>query len=138
MANINYNNLEISIHNLEKHHNRYVELKKKGFTNTIDEDAHRTAIIKTFEICFEISWKSIKKYLNNQGLIDIASSPKAVFREAYKNNIIENISSFLEYANQRNITSHNYGIEKMYKITDIIPDFIEDLKKVYQKLIQDV
>lgn len=61
------------------------------------EEAIRDSIIKKFEYTFELTWKTIKVYLENEGYIDI-SSPKRTLKQAFEIGLISNERNMGEYA----------------------------------------
>ena len=66
--------------------------------------------IKRFEFCFELSWKSIKAFLEEEGMA--CNSPKGCLKEAYQFGLIENEEGWLSLLRARNLTAHVYN-EKM-------------------------
>ena len=44
---------------------------------------YRDGLIQRFEFTVELSWKSLKEYLEDQGFVLAASSPRAVLKDAY-------------------------------------------------------
>ena len=62
---------------------------------------YRDGLIQRFEFTVELSWKSLKEYLEDQGFVLAASSPRAVLKDAYAAGVIQD-------AERWNITSHVY------------------------------
>ncbi len=58
--------------------------KKEGF-----EDIYLDILIKRFELTYEMSWKSIKRYLEFLGIE--AKNPRMCFKEAYAQQIIDGV-----------------------------------------------
>jgi nucleotidyltransferase substrate binding protein (TIGR01987 family) len=48
----------------------------------------RDGAIQRFEYCYDLAWKTLKQYLQRQGLIDL-NSPKSVFAAAHAEKVIE-------------------------------------------------
>lgn len=67
----------------------------------------RDGMIQRFEFTVELSWKTLKAVLEDQGVIG-ADTPKAAFREAYAANLIVNEEPWLLMLLDRNLTSHVY------------------------------
>ena len=57
-----------------------------------------------------------------------------IFREMFGLGLIKNFENWVNYRENRNISSHEYDIKKTYPIIDIIPDFIEDTKFLIENL----
>ena len=84
--------------------------------STLDEAVHlplglivRDASIQRFEYSFEIVWKLLKGYLEQQEGI-LSSSPKSSFREALQTGLLsaEETELCLTMTDDRNLTSHTY------------------------------
>lgn len=91
----------------------------------------RDAAIQRFEFTFDLSWKVIKAYLEDeQGIL--CTSPKQCFREAYKQGIFRYDKFWLEMTDWRNQTSHTYDekmAERLYKILPKALRHFQELKK---------
>ncbi|MBI2591270.1 MAG: nucleotidyltransferase substrate binding protein [Candidatus Brennerbacteria bacterium] len=69
--------------------------------------ANRDSAIKRFELTFELAWKSIQKFLQEQNKV-ICRSPKECLREAFGLGLIADDSRWLEALDDRNLTVHTY------------------------------
>lgn len=88
----------------------------------------RDAAIQRFEYCFEIGGKFLKEFLRSQEGV-ICNSPKACFREAFKNGLLDESETVLalQMTDDRNLTSHTYH--------DEIADEIFSRLKQYSSLL---
>ena len=84
-------------------------------------DFIRDSAIKRFEFTFDLSWKLIKAFLEEEKGIKCVS-PKDCFREAYHQNIIEYDEFWLQITDWRNDAVHTYG-------EGFADDFYEKLPK---------
>jgi len=75
----------------------------------LDEALALDGTIQRFEFTFEIAWKTLKVYLEDQGII--AHSPKGCLREAFKLGWIAAEEPWLAVLQARNMTSHVYNEE---------------------------
>lgn len=82
---------------------REVVDKEKG-------DIIRDSVIKRFEYCFELCWKTAKILLSDKFGIEVFS-PKECFRQLRKNDLLEDEETeiFLEMADDRNEVIHTYN-----------------------------
>ena len=64
---------------------------------------NRDSAIKRFEFCFELAWKSIKKYSAQEGVA--CRSPKSCFRTAFQPGIIEYNEQWMMMVDDRNFSS---------------------------------
>ncbi len=67
----------------------------------------RDGTIQRFEYTAELSWKTIREYLIEQGVINI-NTPKSVMKEAFYASIIDDDAGWISILNDRNSTSHIY------------------------------
>ncbi len=76
--------------------------------------------IQRFEFTFELTWKTLKAFLEDQGII--CRSPKACFKEAFKMGWIDNEASWISLLQARNMTSHVYSEEMAIEIYETIKE----------------
>ncbi len=67
-------------------------------------DSVRDGVIQRFEFCTELSWKTMREYLLDQGFTEL-NSPKSVIRQAYAAGLIENENLWISLLSDRNLTS---------------------------------
>ena len=104
---------------LEKAIQRLQEALQEDSTDlVIDGVLHR------FEFTFELAWKTMKDYLEYQGISDKIGSPREVIKEAFSAGIIENGDIWIEMMLSRNLLSHLYD-------EDASRDIYEQIKKLY-------
>lgn len=66
----------------------------------------RMALIKSFEISFELAWKTVKDYLRYNG-IDV-KLPREIIKQAFANDIIEDGQLWIDMLEARNLMAHVY------------------------------
>ena len=110
--------------------------KLDGLGNdTLEYEIYRSAIIKEFEIILEQSGKLLKKilkpYFHTSKEVDKLVF-KDIFRHAGLHDLLtlEEVERWLEYRDNRNTTSHDYGQDLANETLKLIPQFINDSKKV--------
>ena len=64
------------------------------------------ALIKSFEMTFELSWKTMKDYLKYNG-IDI-KLPREIIKQAFANDIIVDGQLWIDMLEDRNLMAHTY------------------------------
>ena len=90
--------------------------------------------IQRFEFTFEQAWKSIKKFLEDEGII--CRSPKSCLKEAYAVGFINNEQIWLKMLTDRNRSVHIYDMETSREVFENIKRFyVQELKALKQKLI---
>jgi len=70
-------------------------------------DSVRDGVIQRFEFCTELTWKTLREYLLEQGYTEI-NSPKSVMRKAYADGLMKDDTMWIQLLNDRNLTSHLY------------------------------
>lgn len=95
-------------------------------------DLEKTGTIKSFEFCFELSWKILKRILTKRGLT--TTSPKDVYRIAADNNIIANPEFWFDAIKKRNLVSHTYNKNIADEVLAFLPAFQKELDKLLKTL----
>jgi nucleotidyltransferase substrate binding protein (TIGR01987 family) len=72
------------------------------------DDIVRDSAIQRFEICFELCWKFLKAYLEEEHNT-VCTSPRACFRAAFKNGVIDSDPFWIDLTVLRNYTVHTYS-----------------------------
>lgn len=71
----------------------------------------RQGLIKAFELCYELAWKTLQDYLREIGYVDV-SGPKPVIRRAFEAGIIHDGQIWSDMHQARNESTHVYSQEK--------------------------
>lgn len=98
------------------------------------EDAlYRDGLIQRFEFTVELAWKSLKEYLEDQGMILSIASPRGVLKEAYSAGAISNGDAWNAILTARNLTSHVYDETTAITIAgQICADFLPTLRELLE------
>lgn len=128
---IDYSSLNLAITSLEKAINRSQGAK--------DDEELRDAVIQRFEYTYELCWKMLKRRLEsdhpNPAEIDGMSFP-VLMREGAQRGLIDNVESWMEYREQRNITAHTYDKKKAQSVYQSALMFIDDARQLYKGLVE--
>ncbi len=90
-------------------------------------------LVQAFEFTFELAWKTMKDYLDAQG-ID-AKSPRETIKEAFAMQIIADGHVWIEMLEKRNELSHTYNFEVAAKAQSVInEDYFPAINQVYESL----
>ncbi len=129
--------MQISISNLEKalitldESYEILSNNKNDYLTTVLEDA----VIKRFEYTLEISKKIMKKVLKKfYDKQEEELTVNNIFRFMYGYNYISDWERWRTYHEKRNITAHEYNLEKSRKLLGLIPDFLRDTKELIKNL----
>ncbi|MGC9101200.1 MAG: HI0074 family nucleotidyltransferase substrate-binding subunit [Caldisericum sp.] len=93
------------------------------------DDLDIDGAIKRFELTYELSWKVIKLYLEDLGII--CKSPRECFKQAKVNGLIDNEELWMEMIETRNRLVHEYSAEFSREI-------FEEIKTKYVKILEDL
>jgi len=94
---------------------------------------NRDAAIKRFELAFDLAWKTIKTYLEEEKNI-IRNSPTDCFREAFQQGLIEYDRTWLEIAQDRNRMTHIYNEQMAEDFYQRLPAALEHFQKLLAAL----
>ena len=72
------------------------------------DDIVRDSAIQRFEISFELCWKYLKAFLEEEHNA-VCTSLRACFRAAFKNGVLENDPVWIDLTVLRNYTVHTYS-----------------------------
>lgn len=100
--------------------------------DTLNE-LEQVGIVQTYQYNFELAWKTLKDYLEEQGVV--AKFPRDVIKNAYKYEIIDDGDVWLEMLNHRNLIAHIYS-EKIFNtvLKDIENKYFNEITKVHNYL----
>lgn len=92
---------------------------------------YRDGLIQRFEFTVELAWKSLREYLEDQGVVLSVSSPRAVLKEAYAVGVIDDADTWNAILTARNLTSHVYDEATAAEIArQICEDFTPVLRSL--------
>ncbi|NMA60591.1 MAG: nucleotidyltransferase [Firmicutes bacterium] len=78
-------------------------------------------MIKRFEYTFELAWKTLKDYLEAEGVE--ASFPREVIKAAFQYNVIEDGETWMEMLESRNLMVHTYSEERFLSVVTKVVSF---------------
>lgn len=126
-----FENLEKAIQNFDD----TIKCIKQDGLNKI----YTMALIQAFEIVFELAWKTMKDYLEFNGII--TDTPRETIKEAFSKNIITEGQIWIEMMEARNKTSHTYREEYAKSLCDDILNIysiqINNLKEFFKGKINE-
>ena len=105
-------------------------LLKEALSNNNLSDLEKEGSIQRFEYTFELAWKTMKDYLEANGII--TKLPSEALKEAFNYDIINNGLIWSDMLEDRNAMSHEYTEKKFNKIFDNISNkYIDELTNLY-------
>lgn len=96
-----------------------------------------TGLVGLFQLCFELSWKTMKEYLTEEGFpAGATGSPRTIIKSAYQAGIITDQDVWLSMLADRNDTSHEYDIDVAETIIDRVREsYYPELEKLLEKFV---
>jgi nucleotidyltransferase substrate binding protein (TIGR01987 family) len=94
----------------------------------VTREAIRSGVIQHFEFTYELSWKFIKRWLEENIGRDSADgvSRRELFRMGAENRLVDNVAAWMRYHDARNVTSHTYDLSVAAKVYAVSLDFTHD------------
>ena len=94
--------------------------------STAQNEAEKMGVVHAFEICYELSWRIMKKILRFRGVE--AGAARDVFREAARLKLLTDAEQWFAYLKKRNITVHAYRKEILDDLfASTAKNFLKDL-----------
>lgn len=100
------------------------------------KDVVRAGVIQNFEFTYELCWKFMKRWLeNNLGSAYVDGLPRReLFRIAAENQLIPKALDWFEYHDARNETAHTYDEDKAQQVFEAAQKFLADAKELLKNL----
>ncbi len=92
---------------------------KDALTIEHPDMVQKAGIIQLFEMSFELAWKLLKDYLEEQGFQDV-KSPRAALKKAFEVGLIQHGHEWMHLLEDRNLTSHTYDEQKALEMEQLI------------------
>jgi len=100
-------------------------------------EAEKGGLIQFYEMAFELAWKMIKDYLQEQGFT--VNSPREAIKQAFQSNIIDNGHEWIGALEDRNLSTHTYDESTAEKAVSSIREFYYPLlKALYTRLKKEI
>lgn len=91
------------------------------------------ALVKAFEMTFELSWKTMKDYLNYNG-IDV-KLPREIIKQAFATDLITDGQMWMDMLEDRNLMAHTYDEARARLAIDHISKrYVAGLEQLHQYL----
>ena len=95
----------------------------------------KQGVIKAFELCFELAWKTLKDILEERELVEAATGPKAVLRASVEVGLLADPELWGRVHEGRNRAAHVYDAKKSETLfLDIQREFFSALAALWRTL----
>ena len=83
-------------------------------------ELEKEGLIQRFEYSYELAWKTMKDYLEEQGTIIDPVTPRNVIKEAFSAQIIADGQVWVDMMLHRNLLAHTYDFSKFKEVLDAV------------------
>ena len=123
--------------NFERAYGVLFRLLEQYQKNKTDETV-QMALVQAFEFTYELSWNTMRNYLETEGFQDI-KTPRQTIRTAFQAGLIQEAQAWLNVIEKINLASHTYNQavleETVFYITTEFFPLAEKLYLHLKKLI---
>ena len=113
--------------------NKSFSFLKESCQQTIYSNLEIGGLIKAFEFTFELSWKTLKDYLESVGLEE--KFPREIIKTSFENDLIKDGKTWIEMLDKRNELPHTYDENSARSsVAKIKEKYLPALEQVFIKL----
>jgi nucleotidyltransferase substrate binding protein (TIGR01987 family) len=108
-----------------------LNMAAEAHTTQPDDKLIQMALVKAFEMTFELAWKTMKDYLRYNG-IDV-KLPREVIKQAFTNDVIADGQLWIDMLENRNVMAHIYDEARARETVHLIcRHYLPVLEKLHQ------
>ena len=78
--------------------------------------------IQRFEVAFELAWRTLKDYLEENGVVVNPVTPRNVIKEAFAANLLDDAQVWIDMMLHRNLLSHTYDIKVFETVLHVVTE----------------
>jgi len=96
-------------------------------------DLEKEGIIQRFEYSFELAWKTMKDYLEENGININPITPRSVIKEAFAAKLIPDGQVWINMMLHRNLLSHTYDFSTFQKVLEAVKkDYLGAMDSIHE------
>jgi len=105
--------------------------------SSLQQQTFRSGIIQNFEIAYELCWKSMKRWIEENVSPDILFGVPRIelFRRAAENGLIDSVENWMTFHQARNSTSHIYSAGIAAEVYETAVRFVPDAETFLNNII---
>lgn len=112
-----------------------IELSQERPLSNLEQEG----TIQRFEYCWELAWKTLKDYLEFQGVILETLTPRAVIKAAFASGLIDRGDDWMAALDARNKMSHTYNFKIFEEVVKAIQSrYLDLLDGLNERLLLEV
>jgi len=111
-------------------------LRNGATFSPVQQETFRSGIIQNFEIAYELCWKTMKRWIEENVSPDVLfGAPRIeLFRRAAENGLIDNVEKWMTFHQARNSTSHIYSATVVAEVYEIAARFAQEAETFLQNI----
>lgn len=102
------------------------------FRQDMKTNRDKVGAIHAFKICYELSWKIMKRILAAQGVESTA--PRDIFRKAAAAKLLDNPEEWFGFIEKRHLTSYTYEQDNVDAIAAAFDSFSTELQALVERI----
>lgn len=83
-------------------------------------ELEKEGVIQRFEYTFELAWKTVKDYLEGNGIVFATVTPRQVLKDGFVAKVIADGQVWIDMLDHRNLLSHTYDSANFEKAVEAI------------------
>lgn len=100
-------------------------------------DLEKEGVIQRFEYSYELAWKTMKDYLEGEGIVISPVTPRAVIKQAFAAGVIQDGQVWVEMMLHRNLLSHTYDFSKFAEVLQALErHYLNAFDQLYDWLLE--
>ncbi|MBI5416466.1 nucleotidyltransferase substrate binding protein [Candidatus Poribacteria bacterium] len=133
---LDLSSLKRAIEALDDSINSYISNKNNETLSSKDIDTIKSGVIQNFEVAYELCWKFMKRWIDEQVSPEIAEGVprRELYRISAENKLILDVDEWMYYHKSRNLTSHTYDKNNAEMAFEAAIKFIHDAKTFFKTL----
>ena len=93
----------------------------------------KEGVFQRFEYSYELAWKTLKDYLEANGVVINPLTPRQVIKEAFAAKVIPDGQVWINMLDNRNLLSHTYDAAVFEQAVSAIADhYLPAMKKLHE------
>ena len=112
----------------------YTLLKSTFETRTLSDlsDLEQEGVIQRFEYSYELAWKTMKDYLEENGVVIDLLTPRNVIKEAFAAKILPDGQVWINMSLHRNLLSHTYDASKCKEVLEaLVAQYLQAFEQLH-------
>ncbi len=114
-----------------------IDVLKRSLEIEKPSEVERGGIIQFYKMAFELAWKTVKDYLEEEGFE--IKSPRSAIKQGIKTELLDNSYDWIDALEDRNLTAHTYNEKTAIKVYESIKNkYFPILISLYDKLSKEL